>query len=66
MQHVSDANLTIDALGRQYGQAQIIGQIAEQHTRNVAENVGTATVARDMLSIVKAHGRDKLSYWGFS
>ena len=37
-----------------------------KRTMHAAEHVSTATVARDMLTITHAHGRDKLLYWGFS
>ena len=49
-----------------YGHAQIIGNIAVERLDGIAQYVGTPTVARDMMSIVKAFGRDKLQYWGFS
>ncbi|TDL14554.1 hypothetical protein BD410DRAFT_797094 [Rickenella mellea] len=64
--HVVVLNATVDALGYQYARSQIIGQFADNRTRHSAEHIGTPTVARDMLSIVKAHGMDKLQYWGFS
>lgn len=34
--------------------------------RYAATYASTASVARDMLEIMKAHGRDKIQYWGFS
>lgn len=66
MQPGLDAYASENALGRQFGLAQVIGQLAEEKARHVAEHVSTAVVARDMLSIVKAHGLEKLQYWGFS
>ncbi|TDL14553.1 alpha/beta-hydrolase, partial [Rickenella mellea] len=59
-------NATVDALGLAYSQAQVLGQLAKDRTQHSAEHVSTPVVARDMLSIIKAHGQDKLQYWGFS
>ncbi len=59
-------NATVDALGLVYSQAQVLGQLAKDRTQHSAEHVSTPVVARDMLSIIKAHGQDKLQYWGFS
>jgi pimeloyl-ACP methyl ester carboxylesterase len=33
---------------------------------SVLAHINTDHTARDMLSIVRAHGREKLLYWGFS
>ncbi|TDL14566.1 hypothetical protein BD410DRAFT_833037 [Rickenella mellea] len=52
---VPHVNATVDALGIAYGQASVLGQLAKARTRHSAEHVGTPVVARDMLSIIKAH-----------
>ncbi|KDQ11946.1 hypothetical protein BOTBODRAFT_432647 [Botryobasidium botryosum FD-172 SS1] len=59
-------NSTEGALGMAYSRAQVLGSIAEANARNASQYISTASVATDMLSIMKAHGRDKLLYWGFS
>jgi len=59
-------NSTKNALALAYSRAQVIGDIAAENARNASQYVSTASVATDMLSIMKAHGRDKLVYWGFS
>lgn len=46
--------------------AQLIGDISKARSEKVAAHVSTPAVARDMLTIVKAHGREKIQYWGFS
>lgn len=65
-QTLSGVNSTEDAMGKVYGQAKILGTIVAQRQKKTAQHMSTATVARDMLAITKAHGRDKLQYWGFS
>ncbi|KDQ18796.1 hypothetical protein BOTBODRAFT_153690 [Botryobasidium botryosum FD-172 SS1] len=59
-------NSTEGALSMAYSRAQVLGDIAEANARNASQYISTASVATDMLSIMKAHGRDKLLYWGFS
>jgi pimeloyl-ACP methyl ester carboxylesterase len=54
------------ALGQTLARTQILGRLAEVRASDVAPYMSTALVARDMLSIVKAHGFDKLLYWGIS
>ncbi|KAL0562415.1 hypothetical protein V5O48_019672, partial [Marasmius crinis-equi] len=44
----------------------IIGSLAAERGKNYIAHMNTDHVARDMLSIVEAHGREKLQYWGFS
>ncbi|EIN12406.1 hypothetical protein PUNSTDRAFT_130657 [Punctularia strigosozonata HHB-11173 SS5] len=58
-------NATDDALARAYARAQVMGSLAEARRKEAAQYVSTPMVARDMLSIVRAHGREKLQYWGF-
>lgn len=59
-------NHTSSAFGEAYGNARNYGNIAKARMGEYAQYVGTPAVARDMLSIVKAYGEDKLQYWGFS
>ncbi|GJE89473.1 alpha/beta hydrolase [Phanerochaete sordida] len=59
-------NTTPDALSRWWAQAQVLGAVANRTTRSSSPYVSTASVARDMYSIVRAHGLDKLQYWGGS
>jgi pimeloyl-ACP methyl ester carboxylesterase len=44
----------------------VYGALALNRAGLEAQYVSTALVARDMLSITRAHGRNKLQYWGFS
>ncbi|EJD44690.1 hypothetical protein AURDEDRAFT_152061 [Auricularia subglabra TFB-10046 SS5] len=59
-------NSSEDAVGKFYGYSHILGTLVEQRQKKAAQHMSTAIVARDMLAITKAHGRDKLQYWGFS
>ena len=59
-------NTSTEALGIIFGQMQIISALAQSLPRNYFEHLSTAEVATDMLNIVKAHGMDKLQYWGLS
>ena len=66
LQFPLNLNSSPSALGEAYGRANIMAELAADRAKFVAERVSTPTVARDMLSIVKAFGQDKLQYWGFS
>ena len=61
-----NVNATPASLGELLAKASLIGDIAKSRSSHVAEYVSTPNVARDMLSIVEAYGREKLQYWGFS
>ncbi|KAH8079799.1 TAP-like protein-domain-containing protein [Cristinia sonorae] len=63
---LTTVNASDTALGALYATSQNLGELAQARMSHVAQHVSTPVVARDMLSIVKAHGRDKLQYWGFS
>lgn len=65
-QFPANLNSSTSSLGEAYARAQILGNIAEERNKFVAERVSTPTVARDMLSIIQAAGEEKLQYWGFS
>ncbi|KAF8577644.1 hypothetical protein K439DRAFT_1418020 [Ramaria rubella] len=60
------ANSTHDSLARGYARADLFGDLAVARSKRAAQYVSTASVARDMLSITRAHGRERLLYWGFS
>ena len=47
---------------RNAGAAALDNRLSE----SVLAHINTDHTARDMLSIVRAHGREKLLYWGFS
>ncbi|EIN12405.1 alpha/beta-hydrolase [Punctularia strigosozonata HHB-11173 SS5] len=59
-------NATDEALARAYARARIFGDLAEKRIGELAQYVSTPMVARDMFSIMRAHGRERLLYWGFS
>ncbi|KIP02216.1 hypothetical protein PHLGIDRAFT_305697 [Phlebiopsis gigantea 11061_1 CR5-6] len=59
-------NVTEDGVSRLWARSQVYGELAKQNTMGTSPYVSTALVARDMLSIMRAHGFDKLQYWGFS
>ncbi|THH27977.1 hypothetical protein EUX98_g6208 [Antrodiella citrinella] len=59
-------NSSDTALGAMYAAAKTLGVVAKARMGDVAQHVGTPVVARDMLSIVKAHRQEKIQYWGSS
>ena len=64
--YVFNANDSVSSIGRDFALIEILSMLATDRVKTIAESVGTPAVARDMLSIVKAFGEDKLQYWGFS
>ncbi|GJE98454.1 alpha/beta-hydrolase [Phanerochaete sordida] len=60
------ANDSASSLGRIFAQSRILSDLADTRAGAVAESVSTPTVALDMLSIVRAFGREKLSFYGVS
>lgn len=58
--------LTPDAVARLYDNNLVDSDIVNTRGQNYAPYVSTALVARDMLEITRAHGREKLQYWGVS
>lgn len=60
------ANTSADAISRIHARYTTLSGIAKERTSKTSPYVTTALVARDMLSIVRAFGREKLQYWGFS
>lgn len=59
-------NTSTDSIPESVAGIQVMNQLLEISGRSYLEFINTDHTARDMLSIVKAHGRDKLYYWGFS
>ncbi|KAH8079834.1 alpha/beta-hydrolase [Cristinia sonorae] len=66
LQMLQTTNYSDPSFGAQYGAMKNLGNIAKERIGNVGQYLGTPAVARDMLSIITAHGQDKLNYWGFS
>lgn len=62
------ANATPDALERLYERNKLRGKLSGEKGRGGegGEHASTAVVCRDMLQIARAHGREKVMYWGFS
>jgi pimeloyl-ACP methyl ester carboxylesterase len=59
-------NASTNAIQLAWARAQILGRLAEERDCGGAKHVSTDTVARDMLRITQAYGRDRIQYWGFS
>ncbi|KAI5114657.1 hypothetical protein M0805_002404, partial [Coniferiporia weirii] len=59
-------NVSTSALGDSVAQGRILERLIVDRARRAAEHVSTPTVTRDMMSIVRAAGQEKLQYWGFS
>ncbi|KAJ8092881.1 hypothetical protein PM082_023514 [Marasmius tenuissimus] len=49
-----------------WANSKIMGTLAYERGKDYLGHMNTDHSARDMLSIVQAHGREKLQYWGFS
>ncbi|KAL0059030.1 hypothetical protein AAF712_014268 [Marasmius tenuissimus] len=49
-----------------WANSQIMGTLAYERGKDYLGHMNTANSARDMLSIVEAHGQEKLQYWGLS
>jgi hypothetical protein len=61
-----DLNSSSDALGVAFAKAQVTNKLAEERASDVIPFMTTDYTARDMLTIVEAYGREKLTYWGIS
>ena len=46
--------------------SQILGLLAADRDDGYLPHLTTPNTARDMLTIVEAHGQEQLQYWGFS
>ncbi|KDR74350.1 hypothetical protein GALMADRAFT_141400 [Galerina marginata CBS 339.88] len=59
-------NNSDEGVARTWARGQVIGQLAAGTDDGYLKHMNTDQTARDMLSIVEAHGRSKLQFWGFS
>jgi pimeloyl-ACP methyl ester carboxylesterase len=59
-------NTTTDAFNRAYAQFKSFAPVAETRLQDIGPYVNTPFAARDMLAITRAHGFDKVKYWGIS
>ncbi|KAF7337319.1 Abhydrolase-4 domain-containing protein [Mycena sanguinolenta] len=59
-------NASQDAFGRAYAAALLESKLAAARDDGSLRFINTESTARDMLTIVQAHGREKLQYAGFS
>lgn len=60
-------NSSDTALGRLWAKGEIYSNACYQNANETGSLIGTAFVARDLISVVDALGEDgKLRYWGFS
>jgi pimeloyl-ACP methyl ester carboxylesterase len=58
--------VTPDALARAHARFESFATVAHARLQDIGPYINTPFVARDMLAITKAHGFDKLKYWGAS
>lgn len=58
--------ITPDAVARLYDTNLVYSDLVNTRGQDYAPFVSTAITARDMLEITRAHGREKLQYWGVS
>ncbi|KAJ6454993.1 TAP-like protein-domain-containing protein, partial [Mycena sanguinolenta] len=59
-------NASQDAFGRTYAVAMLQSKLAAARDDGSLRFINTESTARDMLTIVRAHGHEKLQYAGFS
>jgi pimeloyl-ACP methyl ester carboxylesterase len=59
-------NATVDAIARTQARYAVLSSLTAERDLEVAQHMTTSLVAQDMLSIVHAHGMDKLQYYGVS
>jgi len=55
-----------EAVAASYARWNALSKQAEETDDGYLRFLNTDHTARDMLSIVRAHGEEKLQYWGFS
>ncbi|KAJ6558045.1 TAP-like protein-domain-containing protein [Mycena capillaripes] len=60
---LTELNASADALGRHWARARVYNRLAAE--RESIRHLNTDNTARDMLRIVRAHGKEKIQYWGF-
>lgn len=58
---INDADVS-----RHWAKMKVINAMTRENDDGGLRHINTDQTARDMLSIVHAHGREKLQYWGFS
>ncbi|KAJ6503725.1 TAP-like protein-domain-containing protein, partial [Mycena sanguinolenta] len=63
---VGSLNASQDAFGRAYAAAMLQSKLAAARDDGSLRFINTESTARDMLTIVHAHGHEKLQYAGFS
>ncbi|KAH7103149.1 TAP-like protein-domain-containing protein [Auriculariales sp. MPI-PUGE-AT-0066] len=66
IQRPNTVNSLDDSLIRSFNHYKILGELAVKRVNETARLVSTAFVARDMLRITEAFGREKLQFYGFS
>ena len=59
-------NNSDEGVGRTLARSKVLGQLAAEQDYGYLRHINTDQTARDMLSIVEAHGQSKIQYWGFS
>ena len=59
-------NNSDEGIGRTFARSKVLGQLAAEQDYGYLRHINTDQTARDMLSIVEAHGQSKIQYWGFS
>ncbi|KIM42722.1 hypothetical protein M413DRAFT_444393 [Hebeloma cylindrosporum] len=59
-------NNSDEGIARTWARSKVVGQLAAEQDYGYLRHINTDQTARDMLSIVEAHGRSKIQYWGFS
>ncbi|KAJ8092912.1 hypothetical protein PM082_023546 [Marasmius tenuissimus] len=62
----AELNQSRESVESFWADSQVIGTLAYERGKDYLGHMNTANSANDMLSIVKAHGQEKLQYWGFS
>ncbi|KAF5311061.1 hypothetical protein D9619_008145 [Psilocybe cf. subviscida] len=65
-QGVGLANNSDEGVARTWARAFVVNTLAAETDDGYLRHINTENTARDMLSIVEAHGRAKIQYWGFS
>lgn len=56
----------MSTLPARWAKMQELGEVAEENIGHLIKHMTTDNIARDMLKITQAHGREKLLYWGIS
>ncbi|KAJ3514621.1 hypothetical protein NMY22_g14669 [Coprinellus aureogranulatus] len=59
-------NGSVSGIETSWALAQLVGSLAEEHDDGYLKHINTENTATDMLTITRAHGKDKIQYWGFS